>query len=66
MKGRKVCIIARSPPASLSFKGMVAKHTTVKWSIEVNKLANMLTKMPTFLHFEKHTKKLKSKITITE
>ena len=34
MKGRKVCIKTRSPPASLSLKGKVTKHTTVKWTIK--------------------------------
>ena len=29
-KSREVCIKARSPPALLSFKGQVTKHTTVK------------------------------------
>ena len=33
MKTRKVCIKARSPPASLSLKGKVTKHTIVKWAI---------------------------------
>ena len=33
MKGRKVCIKTRLPPASLSLKGKVTKHTTVKWTI---------------------------------
>ena len=28
-----VCIKARSPPASLPFKGQVTEETTVKWSI---------------------------------
>ena len=28
-----VSIKARSPPASLSFKGQATKHTTAKWSI---------------------------------
>ena len=32
-KRREVCIITRSTPASLSFKGQVTKHTTVKRSI---------------------------------
>ena len=31
--GREVCIKARSPPASLPFKGQVTERTTVKWSI---------------------------------
>ena len=30
-KSRDVCIKARSPPASLAFKGQVTEHTTVKW-----------------------------------
>ena len=33
MKSSKVSIKTRSTPASLSFKGQVTKHTTVKWSI---------------------------------
>ena len=32
-KGRKVCIKARSPSASLPFEGQVTEQTTVKWSI---------------------------------
>ena len=32
-KSCEVSIKARSTPASLSFKGQVTKHTTVKWSI---------------------------------
>ena len=35
MKGRNVCITARSPPASLSLTGKVTKHTTVKWAIVI-------------------------------
>ena len=40
-KRSEVSIITRSPPASLSFKGQVARHTTVKrsivneWSVEL-------------------------------
>ena len=34
-KGNEVSIITRSPPASLSFKGQVTKHTTVKRAIVV-------------------------------
>ena len=34
-KGNEVSIITRSPPASLSFKGQITKHTTVKRSIVV-------------------------------
>ena len=33
MKSSKLSIKTRSTPASLSFKGQVTKHTTVKWSI---------------------------------
>jgi len=32
-KSREVCIKARSPPASLAFKGQVTEHTTAKWPI---------------------------------
>ena len=32
-KSSEVCIKTRSPPASLPFRGQVAKLTTVKWSI---------------------------------
>ena len=32
-KSSEVCIIARSPPALLQFKGQVTEQTTVKWSI---------------------------------
>ena len=32
-KSKKICIKARSPPASLPFKGQVTEQTTVKWSI---------------------------------
>ena len=35
MKSRRVCIKARSPPASLPLKGQVTRHTTVKWPIGV-------------------------------
>ena len=31
--GREVCIKARSPPASQSFKGQATEHTTAKWPI---------------------------------
>ena len=34
-KCREVCIKARSPLASLQFKGQVSQHTTVKWPISV-------------------------------
>ena len=34
MKGRKICIKAKSPAASLSLTGKVTKHTTVKWTIQ--------------------------------
>ena len=33
-KSRNVCIKTKSTPASLSLKGQVTKHTTVKWSID--------------------------------
>ena len=33
MKSRRVCIKTRSTPASLTLKGQVTKHTTVKWTI---------------------------------
>ena len=33
LKSRKVCIITRSPLASLLFKGLATKHVTVKWTI---------------------------------
>ena len=33
MKSSEVSIKIRSTPASLSFKGQVTRHTTVKWSI---------------------------------
>ena len=32
MKSSKVCIITRSPLASLLFKGLATKHTTVRWT----------------------------------
>ena len=36
-KAEEVCIKARSPPASLPFKGWATEHTTLKWPIsEVN------------------------------
>ena len=31
-RSRSICIKARSPPASLPFKGQVTEQTTVKWS----------------------------------
>ena len=37
MKNSKVCIITRSPLASFLFKGLVTKHTTVKWTIRLVK-----------------------------
>ena len=33
MKRSKVCIRTKSTLASLLFKGLATKHTTVKWSI---------------------------------
>ena len=33
MKSSKVCITTKSPLASLLFKGLVTKHTTVKWNM---------------------------------
>ena len=33
LKSSKVCIITRSSLASLLFKGLATKHTTVKWTI---------------------------------
>ena len=33
MKSSKVCITTKSTLASLLFKGLATKHTTVKWSI---------------------------------
>ena len=36
MKSSEVSIKTRSTLASLSFKGQATKHTTVKWSIEMN------------------------------
>jgi len=35
MKSRRVCIKTRSTPASLPLKGLVTKHTTVKWTIQL-------------------------------
>ena len=35
MKRRRVCIKTRSTPASLPLKGLVTKHTTVKWTIQL-------------------------------
>ena len=35
-KGSEVSIKTRSTPASLSFKGQVTKHTTVKWTIGIS------------------------------
>ena len=32
-----ISIISRSPPTSLSYKGLVTLHTTVKWSIEFSR-----------------------------
>ena len=37
MKSSEVSIKTRSTPASLSFKGQVTRHTTVKWSIDFEK-----------------------------
>ena len=34
LKSNKVCIITRSTLASLLFKGLATKHTTVKWTIQ--------------------------------
>ena len=39
-KSREVSIKARSPPASLLFKGRATKHTTVKWSTANKKRKN--------------------------
>ena len=36
MTKAEVCIKARSPPASLPFKGQVTEQRTVKWSIDVS------------------------------
>ena len=33
-KCREVCIKARSPPASLPFKGQFTDETTIKWSVD--------------------------------
>ena len=33
MKSSKVCITTKSTLASLLFKGLATKHTTVNWSI---------------------------------
>ena len=33
MKSSKVCIITRSPLASLLFKSLATKHTTIQWTI---------------------------------
>ena len=38
MKSNKVCIKTKSTRASLPIKGLVAKHTTVKWPIDNLKL----------------------------
>ena len=35
LKSSKVCIITRSALASLLFKGLANKHTTVKWTIKL-------------------------------
>ena len=43
-KSREVCIKARSPPASLTVRGQVTKHTTVKWPIESRKTKTKPTK----------------------
>ena len=32
-KNSEACIKAKSPPASLPFRGQVTEKTTVKWSI---------------------------------
>ena len=34
LKGSKVCIMIRSPLASLLFKGLATKHATVNWTIQ--------------------------------
>ena len=39
-KSSEVSIKTRSTPASLSFNGEATKHTTVKWSIAPNTVAN--------------------------
>ena len=54
MKTRKVCIKARSPPASLPLKGKVTKHTTVKWTIARPNVAE-------FSYFSKYTDNTKKK-----
>ena len=37
LKSSEVCIITRSTLASLLFKGLATKHTTVKWTIKVDR-----------------------------
>ena len=48
IKGRKACIKARSPPASLSIKGKVTKYATVKWTIPLGprKLSVITCQLP--------------------
>ena len=43
MKTSEVSIKTRSTPASLSFKGQVTRHTTVKWSIFHNNQPSQYT-----------------------
>ena len=45
-KSSEVCIKARSPTASLPFKGKVTEQATVKWSIFVS-MANGIPKLRT-------------------
>ena len=44
MKSSEVSIKTRSTPASLSFKGQVTKHTTVRWSITTQQTLEGLRK----------------------
>ena len=44
MKNSKVCITTRSPLASFLFKGLVTKHTTVKWTIRLSYKNHILVK----------------------
>ena len=53
MKSSKVCITTKSTLASLLFKGLATKHTTVKWSIATSSLlvfSSAGSNLPTLTH----------------
>ena len=62
-KSCEVSIKALSTPASLSFKGQVTKHTTVKWSIPTDEIHKQDTINK---HYKARGLKTKTRITITE